>query len=99
MSLNASETKTDRVATPHQETNQCRFLARVIEWSRLLNNSLWCTGTGARTFVFLTKRRRAPMSSDPPSGAPGRGDVDQRTWNKGVIVATILAAFAIGVIV
>ena len=39
------------------------------------------------------------MSSDPPSDAPGRGDVDQRTWNKGVIVATILAAFAIGVIV
>ena len=39
------------------------------------------------------------MSSDPPSGAPGCGDVDQRTWNKGVIVATILAAFVIGFIV
>ena len=36
------------------------------------------------------------MSSDPPSGAPGRGgDVDQRTWNKGVIVATLLAAFVV----
>jgi hypothetical protein len=39
------------------------------------------------------------VSSDPPSGAPGHGDVDQRTWNKGVIVATILAAFIIGFIV
>ena len=39
------------------------------------------------------------MSSDPPSGAPGCGDVDQRTWNKGVIVATILAAFVIGAFV
>jgi hypothetical protein len=43
----------------------------------------------------------APMSNDPLSEAdsPGRGDVDQSTWNKGVIVAAILAAFVIGVIV
>ena len=41
------------------------------------------------------------MSNVPPSGAnsPGGGDVDQSTWNKGVIVATILAAFVIGGIV
>ena len=41
------------------------------------------------------------MSTDPPRGSnpPERGDVDQRTWNTGVIVATILAAFVIGAIV
>ena len=41
------------------------------------------------------------MSNEPPSEAdsPGRGDVDQSTWNKGVIVAAIVAGFVIGVIV
>jgi hypothetical protein len=32
---------------------------------------------------------------NPRPQRPSRGDVDQRTWNKGVIVATILAALVV----
>ena len=40
-----------------------------------------------------------PLPTTPGSNPPGQGDVDQSTWNTGVIVATILAAFVIGAIV
>jgi hypothetical protein len=41
-----------------------------------------------------------PLPTMPPGSNPPRyGDVDQSTWNTGVIAATILAAFVIGVVV
>jgi hypothetical protein len=70
-----------------------------IEWSGPAEEFVAARRNGRTDLRVLHETKEAPMSSDPPSGAPGCGDVDQRTWNKGVIVATILAAFVIGFIV
>jgi len=45
--------------------------------------------------VFLKKRRRRHEQRSAVRRARTWWDVDQRTWNKGVIVATLLAAFVV----
>ena len=57
---------------------------------------------GARNGAFGQGMEAPVSNNDPYKRRPQRppaGDVDQSTWNKGVIVATILAAFVIGVVV